>query len=108
MKPHNTSLVAVVLGVLLTASGATADSRSRSAGETSSQPLAARAPASASPRTNAAPTATRPATPEDDRRYRARAAASPEAKQFRGGALVVISAGALALILAIVLLVVLI
>ncbi len=44
----------------------------------------------------------------EEARYAAREAASPDAKQFRGGDVIIISAGVLALILVIVLIIVLI
>jgi hypothetical protein len=67
-------------------------------------PLAAQTSA---PRAERSPLGAR-ATPAERSRYAAREAASPEARQYRGGsAVIIISAGALALVLAIVLLVVL-
>lgn len=67
-------------------------------------PLAARTSAPA----RVSPPVTLRATPSERSRYAAREAASPEAKQYRGGDdVVIISASALAVVLAVVLLVIL-
>jgi hypothetical protein len=61
--------------------------------------------------TSAAPLGHRgaaPGTRAEEQRYAKKAAASPDAKKFRGGDVVVISASALAIILAVVLIIVLI
>ncbi len=47
-------------------------------------------------------------TPGEDQRYAAREAASPDAKKYRGGDVIVISASAVAIVLLIVLLIILI
>ena len=47
-------------------------------------------------------------TPIDDQRYAAREAASPEAKKYKGGDVIVISASAVAIVLLVVLILILI
>jgi hypothetical protein len=47
-------------------------------------------------------------TPSEDQRYAAREAASPDAKKYRGGDVIVISASAVAIILLVVLIIILI
>lgn len=71
-------------------------------------PLATPADASVSVSAAHAPVGAVPGSRSEERRYAAREASSPQAKDYRGGDVIVISASALAVILLVILVIVLI
>ncbi len=71
-------------------------------------PLATPAGAAVAVEGARAPAGTLPGSRSEERRYAAREASSPQAKDYRGGDVIVISASALAVILLVILVIVLI